>query len=334
MKNILLIITIFLGTLYSNQNLTKNIKDIAINAKQKYGAKEILISIIDDTIHKNIVTISSNENDENISKFEFEPGALFKPLTMAIALDNGYIKESEIFYANNNGIKDKNDFYPAAIKRVDGWVIEDYQKHKEKYITLKKALLTSNNTVLSDIFIRVSADDITNNIKKIGVVIDHKKEKYQNQNIYKATTSYGMGISSTHELLLKSYTLFNNNGKKDNRQVFKPSTIKYMSNILEDISLKYKVIKSNNKAIKIGIKTATTNLIEKSPNTKEAFYSNTKFISSVFGYLRVKDKKYTIGVSAIEPKVTKDYQHYSSKCAVPIFKEVVKQLSIRGNDNI
>jgi len=331
MKKLLLIITMFLGTLYANQNLTKDIKDIAINAKQKYGAKEILISIIDDTIYKNIVTISSNENNKNISKFEFEPGALFKPFTMAIALDNGYIKKDEIFYANNNGIKDKNGFYPAGKKRVGSWIVGDDKKYKEKYITLKKALLTANNTVLSDIFIRVSADDVTRNIKKVGVIIDHKKEKYQKQNIYKATTSYGMGIVSTHELLLKSYTVFNNNGKKDNIQIFKPSTINYISNILEDIAVNYKVIELNNKAFKVGVKTATTYLVEKSPNTKKAVYSNRKFISSIFGYLRIKDKKYTIGVSVIEPKVTKDNQHYSSKCAVPIFKDIVKQLNVRGN---
>jgi cell division protein FtsI (penicillin-binding protein 3) len=152
--------------------------------------------------------------------------------------------------------------------------------------------------------------------------------------IYKATASYGYGMNVNLMQLLRAYNTFNNNGKIiypklidsfiDERgnithipedepiQVIKSSTAQRMNKILIKTVNEGTGIKTKTKGLIIGGKTGTAHMV------KKGVYVN-MYNTSFLGFVNDKTHKYTMGIVVREPKKSQ----FASQTAVPVFKKAV-----------
>ena len=161
-------------------------------------------------------------------------------------------------------------------------------------------------------------------------------------NVFKATVSYGQGMTSTFMQVLKAYSVFNNNGYSVQPKIVNTYTINNKKISKSQIT-KEKVISKRTanrmkqmlintvqkgtgrgtaiKGLEIGGKTGTAQLARRGKFLK-------RYISSFFGFANDSTMKYTIGVTVVEPISTGKYwyYHYASQSAVPLYKEVIQTL--------
>lgn len=176
-----------------------------------------------------------------------------------------------------------------------------------------------------------------------GIDLPYEKNGYipsitkLNNSIYKATVSYGYGLSTNFIQLLKAYNAFNNDGimitpklvstiLKGGRQIPVDSATQdqaldiVVANRVKKILLK--VVKDGTGAgakytgLEVGGKTGTAHIAERGKYVR-------RYNSSFFGFANDKKQKYTLGVTIIEP----DQHHYfAATSAVPVFRGLVELL--------
>jgi cell division protein FtsI (penicillin-binding protein 3) len=213
--------------------------------KIKLEAKEIIVSVMDSQTGKILSLASSNRyNPQKIQKkdiqnlsinaieYNFEPGSVIKPLAISLAMDKNKIKKNELFFAHNKGRKNKKGEYPRGKYKIKRHTIHDDHRFEKNYLTLEDIIIYSSNIGTLIIANRLSAQEFLNGYKKFGLSkktgidlpyesrgIIHKLYQYRagenkgEDNIYKATDSYGHGITATFMQVLKAYSAFNNDGK-------------------------------------------------------------------------------------------------------------------------
>jgi cell division protein FtsI (penicillin-binding protein 3) len=345
--------------------LQRNIELMLDRYKEKFKAKEIIVSVMESSTGKILSLASSNRyNPINIKKreiknlrvnaieYNFEPGSVIKPLSLSLALDKNKIKKNELFSAFNKGKKNKKGEYPKGKIKIGRFTIKDDHQFKKKYLTLEDIFIFSSNIGTLNIANRLNAKQFINGFKAFGLSkktgidlpfekrgIIHKLYQYKagendnKLNIYKATDSYGHGITATFMQVLKAYSVFNNNGKivtpyivNKNKnieeiQVISVETTKKIKKLLIKTVLKGTGKKAYIDGLEIGGKTGTANIVENGRYQR-------KYMSSFFGFVNDKNKKYTIGVTVNDPVHTGKnwYYYYASNSAVPVFKEITKIL--------
>jgi len=352
--------------------LQAHIELLADKYKKRFKAKEIMISVMDSTNGKILTFSTSNRYDpKNIKQHQvsyldvkavespFEPGSIIKPITMALVFDKNRVKKDELINAFNNGKKNKEDLYPRGKYKIMRHTIGDDHRFKKRFITPSDIIVYSSNIGILQLAQRLKAKEFIDGFKRFGLSkktgIDLPYEKkgvihnlnqykaYENvgkDNIYKATDSYGQGITSTFIQILKAYSVFNNNGKivtpqivsnildsdtnqnilslqiKQPIQVIKPKTAEFIKELL------IKTVKigtgrgTNIDGLEIGGKTGTSQIAKGGKYRK-------RYISSFFGFANDKTSKYTIGVTVFEPSYK---YHYASQSAVIVFKNVIDVL--------
>ncbi len=345
--------------------LQKNIELLLDRYKTKLEAQEVIASVMESETGKIIAMASSNRYDPaNIKQdeiahlsnsaieYNFEPGSVVKPIAISLALDHGHVKTDEIFSAYNKGKKNAKGEYPKGRYKVGRWTIKDDHQFKKNWITLEDIIIFSSNIGTLKIANRLSAEQFYNGYKNFGLSfktgidlpyekrgVIHKLYQYKagedkgEDNIFKATDSYGQGITTTFIQILKAYSVFNNGGKivtpyivrKDpnyeEKQLLSAQTTSYMKQMLINTIEKGTGKNAKIEGLEIGGKTGTAQMVE------DGRYQR-KYISSFFGFTNDKSKKYTIGVTVIDPvnRGKNWYYYYASHSAVPVFKEVVKIL--------
>ena len=182
--------------------------------------------------------------------------------------------------------------------------------------------------------------------ERVGILPTLKQfsagERNNSDNIFKATVSYGQGMTSTFMQVLKAYTVFNNEGyvttpklvshiqnnttkyltnKNDIKRVISKNTAKEIKRLLIKTVDKGTGRSAKIEGLEIGGKTGTAQIARRGKYQK-------KYISSFFGFANDAKNSYTIGVTVFNPnsKGKKRYQYYASKSAVPVFKEVTNIL--------
>ena len=168
-------------------------------------------------------------------------------------------------------------------------------------------------------------------------------DKDKRDNVFKATVSFGQGMTSTFIQLLKAYTVFNNDGNMitphivshltyDNTK-YKPyddKPEKIVSKQTADLMKKLLVRTVEEgtgraariEGLEIGGKTGTAQIARGGKYLK-------KYISSFIGFVNDDaGNSYTIGVTVMNPNSTGKYwyYYYASWSAVPVFKEIVQNL--------
>ncbi|CAM3983208.1 peptidoglycan D,D-transpeptidase FtsI family protein [Arcobacter cloacae] len=343
--------------------------------KEKLSADEIIVAIMDSKTGKILTMASSNRfNPEKIRKedipylnvhaveYQFEPGSVIKPLSIALAMDKGLVKKNENFPAYNNfGSMDQKG-YPKGAYKIGRFTIKDDHQFRKNYLTLDDIVIFSSNIGTLLIAQRLTGPEFFEGMKrfgftrKTGIDLPYEKkgvmpkvwqfsagDKDKKDNVFKATVSFGQGMTSTFIQVLKAYSVFNNDGYMvtprivdyltyDNNK-YKPYDDKPEFVISKQTAdeMKRMLVKTvtdgTGKAaqmngLEIGGKTGTAQIARGGKYLK-------KYISSFFGFVNDdQGNSYTIGVTVINPISTGKnwYYYYASSSAVPVFKEIVQNL--------
>ncbi|MFA9374049.1 MAG: peptidoglycan D,D-transpeptidase FtsI family protein [Poseidonibacter sp.] len=351
--------------------LQKNNEMILDIYKKKLNADEIIISIMESKTGKILSLASSNRfNPQRILQkdipslnvkaveYLFEPGSIIKPISIALAMDKNRIKKDELFFAYNfNKSTNKKGEYPKGKYKIGKHTIKDDHRFKKNYLTIDDIVIYSSNIGTLQIAQRLNAVEFLEGMNKFGfskktkIDLLYEKtgrlpslkqfsvgEKDNLDNVYKATVSYGHGMTATFIQMLKAYSVFNNDGfivtpKLVNTKDKQTNTLEKKEQIISYKTaneIKQLLIKTVNEGtgksakingLEIGGKTGTAQIAKRGKYTKS-------YISSFFGFVNDGNKSYTIGVTVINPnsKGKYWYQYYASYSAVPVFKEIVNNL--------
>ncbi|MEA3314968.1 MAG: penicillin-binding protein 2 [Campylobacterota bacterium] len=345
--------------------LQKNIELMLDRYKKKLGAYEIIASVMDSRTGKVLSLASSNRYDPtrlkptdiqhtnvNAIEYNFEPGSVIKPISLALAIEKNKIDDNELLFAYNKGKKNSKGEYRKGKIKVGRWRIGDDHNFKKNYINLEDIFIYSSNIGTATIANRLSAEEFYYGFKDFGLSIPtgidlpyekrgliHKIYQYRagedkgTLNIFKTTDSYGQGMTSTFIQVLKAYSTFNNNGKivtpyivkknnlKPPKQIISQRTANKIKKLLIKTVQQGTGTKAKIEGLEVGGKTGTANIVEKGRYQR-------KYMSSFFGFVNDKQNRYTIGITVNDP-ISRGkywYYYYASHSAVPVFKEVTKIL--------
>ncbi len=355
--------------------LQKNNELVLDKYKKKLGAEEIIVSVMESKTGKVITLASSNRfNPQKIKQedipslnvraieYPFEPGSVLKPISIALAMDKNRIKENELFFAyNTKGKPNKEGEFPKGRYKLGKYTIKDDHRFKKHYLTLDDIVIFSSNIGTLQIAQRLTGPEFYEGLKrfgytrKSGIDLPYERkgimpkvwqfsagDKEGEDNVFKATVSYGQGMTSTFMQVLKSYSVFENNGYISTPQIVSHlehnnSKYKAYDETQEQIISKKTANEIRRMLIKtveegtgraakmdgltIGGKTGTAQIARGGKYLK-------KYISSFFGFVNDGENSYTIGVTVIDPISTGKnwYYYYASWSAVPVFKEIIQNL--------
>lgn len=333
--------------------LQRATRDALKNQVKKFNAKRGAVIVMD--VHTGaIVALASeptyNPNEYSLYDFalyknwtvtdSYEPGSTFKPLTVAIALDEGVVN------ANSN-ISD------SASVVVDGWPIANASKSGHGWVSLTKALEVSSNTGMIYIIQKMTGLKYYEKLEQFGMDrlmgLDlpfeatgyiKPKEVFKNTRIEPAVTSFGQGLSLTPLKLVQLHAalanggklvtphvvqgLVNQNGelesipKREIKQLFKESSANSVLRMMQSV-----VDNGTGKAAKIdgyriGGKTGTA----QKHDGRGRYQANAK-ITSFISILPTDNPQYVILAVVDEPK---GENTFGSTVAAPIVKEVMNAI--------
>ena len=264
----------------------------------------------------------------------FEPGSTFKPINLALALEEKIIKQNGFVQDNGN-------------INIGGWSLSNWNKKGNGYINYPKVLQVSSNVGMVKIMKNLKPIIYWDWLKKLG--LDKRietdlfestpgelksKEIFINQPIEQAVASFGQGFSISPLKLAQLHAVLANGGHEIYPHVtfdfqMKKNDIKknkffsdnvsrvileWMESVVEDGSGSGSKIKG----YRIGGKTGTS---QKAIN---GIYSEKKACSFV-AILPVEKPKYLVFVLIDEP--SQPYA-YGSTVAVPVVKEIIDSLIV------
>lgn len=300
----------------------------------------------------------------NAIEMQFEPGSVIKPITMALVLEKNKVKKDELLFAYNEGKKNSKGEFKRGMYKIGRYRLRDDHQFKKNYITVDDVIVFSSNVGTLQLAQRLGGDEFVDGLMRFGLTkptgIDLPFEKTGTlppkyrfragedkglDNIYKATVSYGQGMLATFMQILKAYSVFNNkgymvtpqivdyletsNGKKLDIPVDKPVQVVSERTANEVRRMLIKTVKAGTgtatdlEGLEIGGKTGTAQIARDGRYQKE-------YISSFFGFVNDKNKRYTIGVTTFNPVGRKWWHHYASHAAAKPFKDIVETMVTLG----
>lgn len=325
---------------------------------QKFRAKRgavIVMDAKDGSILSLVTEPSYNPNEyykSDVSLFKnwtvsdlYEPGSTFKPLNIAIALEEGVITPKTII----------ND---TGLITVDRWPIKNATKKANGKLDIAGVLQTSSNVAMVQIMQRVNrqvyyrrlADlglDQPTGIDLPGEVAGHLKSEasFTQQAIEAATASFGQGFSLTPIKLIQLQAALANGGhlvtphlvrglvddygqlhlKPDHKTkaIFTPQTTQKVVEMMETVVSEGTGEVAKIDKYRIAGKTGTA----QKASPRGGYLANAK-ITSFVGILPVESPRYVILAVVDEPQGPNTF---GSTVAAPIVKSVMEALiSIEG----
>ena len=313
--------------------------------KKKLQAKQIMIAVIDSKTGDVLSMASSNRflpkhikrSDypslrSGMTEYSFEPGSVIKPITFSLLLEHKLVNPYDLVNGHNGRFK------------IGRKVITD--EHRFDWLSAEDVIVYSSNVGIAQLAQKLSGYEFYNGLDKFG--FGHKStpdmiyeragsipsaKRLENE-IYKATCSYGYGMRANLMQVLRAYSAFNNNGhmvyprivnafidehgvekiseKLESVEVISSATAARMKKILIKTVNKGTGKKARTPGLEIGGKTGTAHIVEKG---KYVHKYNTAFM----GFANDAMHRYSIGVIVIQPKGS----HFASQTAVPVFKQAV-----------
>ena len=264
----------------------------------------------------------------------FEPGSTFKPINLALALEEKVIQKDGV-------VEDIGEV------NVGGWTISNWDKKGNGYIDYPKVLQVSSNVGMVKIMQNLDPSIYWDWLENLGINKNletdlfestagqlKRKDLFVNQSIEPAVTSFGKGFSISPLKLLQLHAALANGGyevtphvtstfkervnKNPKKQLFSHKVSKTVLEWMESV-----VDKGSGSGVKIeGYRIAgKTGTSQKALNGS---YTNKKVCSFV-ATLPVNDPKYVVLVIVDEP--SKSYA-YGSTVAVPVAKEIIESLIV------
>jgi len=313
--------------------------------KTDLQAKQVMLAIMDSKNGEVLAMASSNRflpkeikrSDypslrSGMIEYSFEPGSVIKPITFALLLERKLVNPYDLVNGHNGRFK------------IGRKVITD--EHRFDWLSAENVIVHSSNVGIAQLAQKLSGYEFYEGLKKFGfskrstsdLIYERtgslpSPKRLENE-IYKATCSYGYGMKANLMQLLRAYSAFNNNGMMvypklvhsfiDEHGV--ETLIPYeekVEAISSPIAMRMKKIliktvdegtgqKAITKGLEIGGKTGTAHIVEKGK------YVN-KYNTAFMGFANDETRKYTIGVVVIKPKKSQ----FASQTAVPVFKKAV-----------
>ncbi len=264
----------------------------------------------------------------------FEPGSTFKPINLALALEEKVIQKDGL-------VEDIGKI------NVGGWTLSNWDKKGNGFIDYPKVLQVSSNVGMVKIMQNLDPAIYWDWLINLGINKNLKtdlfestpgqlkrKDLFVNQSIEAAVTSFGKGFSISPLKLLQLHAALANGGfevtphvtttfkerfnENPKRQIFSQEVSKTVLEWMESV-----VDKGSGSGVKIeGYRIAgKTGTSQKALNGS---YTSKKVCSFV-ATLPVNDPKYAVLVVVDEP--SKSYA-YGSTVAVPVAKEIIESLIV------
>lgn len=315
------------------------------NMRAELNAREAMVVVMNSANGKVITMASSNRFlpksiqtedfpslNSNMIEYSFEPGSVIKTITFSILLDKGLVNPYDMI----------NGHYGRY--QIGKKVITD--EHKFDWLSAENVIIHSSNVGIAQLAQKLSGTDFNQGLINFGFsTISTPDLIYErvgsipdalqlNNEIYKATCSYGYGMRVNLMQLIRAYSAFNNNGRivtpkivdcfidghrkelkipnEEQIQVIKSSTAQRMKDILIKTVNEGTGTKAKTAGLEIGGKTGTAHLVEDGQYVNEY---NTAFI----GFANDKTTRYTIGAIVIRPKKSQ----FAAQTAVPVFKKAL-----------
>ncbi|MEA1982709.1 MAG: penicillin-binding protein 2 [Campylobacterota bacterium] len=313
--------------------------------KLELRAKQIMIAIMDSQTGDVYSLASSNRFlpksikrsdypslNSGVIEYSFEPGSVIKPITFALLLEKGLVNPYDLVNGHNGRYK------------IGRKVITD--EHKFDWLSAENVIVHSSNVGIAQLAQKLSGYEFHQGLKDFGFTTKSTPDliyeragsipspKRLENEIYKATCSYGYGMHANLMQVLRAYSVFNNNGRmvhpkivdafidehgieektfyEEQVQVIKSSTAQRMKKILIKTVEKGTGTKTRTPGLTIGGKTGTAHKVEKGK------YIN-KYNTAFIGFVNDEIANYTMGVVVVEPKKSQ----FASQTAVPVFKKAV-----------
>jgi cell division protein FtsI (penicillin-binding protein 3) len=320
----------------------------------KFDAKRgavIVMDALDGSLLALVSQPTYNPNEygkANISLFKnwtvadlYEPGSTFKPLNVAIALENGVIKPDDMF----------ND---SGSIRVANYTIKNAMNNGNGRISIAQILQYSSNIGMVQIIQRLKPSIYYNWLERLGLgqKVDtdlpfevggrlKSQEEFIASPIEPATTSFGQGFSMTPLQLVQMHGALANGGKlvtphvvrglidtkgqmhdsptrNISRQIFSAATTQKVVEMMESVVDKGSGKSSQIPGYRIAGKTGTAQ--KASPN---GGYIKGARMTSFVAILPVESPRYVVFALVDEPK---GESAYGSTVAAPIVKSVIEAL--------
>lgn len=267
----------------------------------------------------------------------FEPGSIFKPITIAMGLQEGAINENSTVYSK-------------GFIEVGDRIIKDHDGSTTGLLTLEKLIALSGNVGMVEIAKKIDSQKFYNYLLSVGfgkkTGIDTSTEYTPKLFLYKHMTpvrksqvAFGQGINMTQLQMLMALNTVINNGnlmkpyiveRIENaegkivqrfepqivRNVFSPEVSRIDRNLMKSVVEKGTGKNAQIPGYKIGGKTGTA---QKAGNKG---YEAGKYFSSFFAFFPVDHPKYAILVTVNEPKGG----YYGAEVALPPVKAVFEKL--------
>ena len=264
----------------------------------------------------------------------FEPGSTFKPINLALALEEKVIQKDGL-------VEDIGKI------NVGGWTLSNWDKKGNGYIDYPKVLQVSSNVAMVKIMQNLDPTIYWDWLKNLGVNKNLETDLYEstagqlkskdlfvNQPIEPAVASFGKGFSISPLKLVQLHAALANGGyevtphvtstfkervnKNSKKQFFSQEVSQTVLEWMESV-----VDKGSGSGVKIeGYRIAgKTGTSQKALNGS---YTRKKVCSFV-ATLPVNDPKYVVLVVVDEP--SKSYA-YGSTVAVPVAKEIIESLIV------
>jgi len=264
----------------------------------------------------------------------FEPGSTFKPINLALALEEKVIQKDGL-------VEDIGKI------NVGGWTLSNWDKQGNGYIDYPKVLQVSSNVGMVKIMQNLDPSIYWDWLENLGINKNletdlfestagelKRKDLFVNQSIEPAVTSFGKGFSISPLKLLQLHAALANGGvevtphvtstfkegfnKNPKKQFFSREVTKTVLEWMESV-----VDKGSGSGVKIeGYRIAgKTGTSQKALNGS---YTSKKVCSFV-ATLPVNNPKYAVLVVVDEP--SKSYA-YGSTVAVPVAKEIIESLIV------
>lgn len=264
----------------------------------------------------------------------FEPGSTFKPINLALALEEKVIQKDGL-------VEDIGNI------KVGGWTLSNWNKKGNGYIDYPKVLQVSSNVGMVKIMQNLDPTIYWDWLHNLGINKNletdlfestagqlKRKDLFVNQSIEPAVTSFGKGFSISPLKLVQLHAALANGGfevtphvtstfeeianKNPKKQFFSPDVSKIVLEWMESVVDKGSGSGAKIEGYRIAGKTGTS---QKAINGS---YTSKKVCSFV-ATLPVNDPKFAVLVVVDEP--SKSYA-YGSTVAVPVAKEIIESLIV------
>ena len=329
------------------------VKEISKQVK-KWNAKKGVVIVMDIETGELLALASTPSYDPNKywdyspSLFKewsvqelFEPGSTFKPINLALALEEGVISPNG--EVNDNGLI-----------TVGGWPLSNWDRRPNGVLTFPEVLQVSSNVGMVKIMNKLDASNYWQWLRRLGIdeipetdlpgaVSGQIKPKqiFINQPIEPAVASFGQGFSITPLKLAQLHALIANGGKlvtphitkglkgdyesylntiPASKQVLSPEVTNTVLKWMETVVSFYKEngIEANVRGYRIGGKTGTA---QKSQDGRNYDSKICSFVAS----LPIEDPRYVVLAVIDEPR---KQNAYGATVALPVAKKIIETLLV------